>query len=574
MQSRKRKLSTQPSVLTSFAKPTPYEPNCSKVRKVNSLLVKSVCKDALPFRLVESESFNAFVRELDPRYRLPTRKALSHEMIPNTYDVLKQSVMSSLSQATAVALTTDAWTSVTNDAFLGVTAHFVLDDFTYVSRCLTVKHAPGNHTAEAINKQLEEICREWDIKQRSQQLPLYIVTDNGANVKKAINTMQHTQWVACFAHTLQLVIHKVLALDELSEVSDLLVSARAIVGHFRRSPVATKKLEQAQQQLGVPQHRLIQCCSTRWNSEVLMLQRLIEQKNAISLVLSSVSGVKNLDGDQWRAAVLLVEALRPFLDATTIVSATRYPTLSMVIPLLDGITDVLHDEETAESIPCLRTALMQELNDRFSYVRNSSIHYVATVVDPRYKLIPVTDEFHAVQAQTAVVSAMARGSARLMSALTSNNELNINQSQNSQHQNLSVASTAGAGEQSNMVLHLSCQQSEGNRAKLSLWDKFDRLVSSQHQTRRQSTTECYQQELQLYLNEPVIERSSCPFRWWSLNKARFPSLATVAREFLAIPCTSVPTERLFSKAGEIITKKRSSIKPMKADQTIFLMENM
>jgi hypothetical protein len=47
---------------------------------------------------------------------------------------------------------------------------------------------------------------------------------------------------------------------------------------------------------------------------------------------------------------------------------------------------------------------------------------------------------------------------------------------------------------------------------------------------------------------------------------RFPGLATVAREFLSTPSTSVPSERPFSKAGDVIRKKRSSLKPNKADQ--------
>jgi hAT family C-terminal dimerisation region len=35
---------------------------------------------------------------------------------------------------------------------------------------------------------------------------------------------------------------------------------------------------------------------------------------------------------------------------------------------------------------------------------------------------------------------------------------------------------------------------------------------------------------------------------------------------MAIPCTSVLSERVLSKAGEVVTKKQSSIKPAKADQ--------
>jgi len=167
--------------------------------------------------------------------------------------------------------------------------------------------------------------------------------------------------------------------------------------------MACKKLEQAQERLGTNKKRRIQDCSTRWSSQVLMLERLIEQKSAISLVLSCVFGVRNLDGNEWKAAQFLVEALRPFLDVTNRVSTTRYPTLSMVIPLLDGMLDVLREKENAKSIPCLRTALINELNERFSYTRTTSsdLFFVATVVDPRYKLVPFTDDQQKNQAKTS-----------------------------------------------------------------------------------------------------------------------------------------------------------------------------
>ena len=47
------------------------------MRKLDKLLVQTVCEEALPFRLLESENFKAFVAELFPRYRLPSRKIVS-----------------------------------------------------------------------------------------------------------------------------------------------------------------------------------------------------------------------------------------------------------------------------------------------------------------------------------------------------------------------------------------------------------------------------------------------------------------------------------------------------------------
>ena len=46
------------------------------------LLVCLLCRDYLPFQIVESPRFKAFVFSLNPRYRLPTRAAVSSEMVP------------------------------------------------------------------------------------------------------------------------------------------------------------------------------------------------------------------------------------------------------------------------------------------------------------------------------------------------------------------------------------------------------------------------------------------------------------------------------------------------------------
>ena len=54
----------------------------------------------------------------------------------------------------------------------------------------------------------------------------------------------------------------------------------------------------------------------------------------------------------------------------------------------------------------------------------------------------------------------------------------------------------------------------------------------------------------------------------------YPLVAKVAQRLLAIPATSVASERLFSKAADVITKKRNRLVPRKADRIVFLMENL
>lgn len=65
----------------------------------------------------------------------------------------------------------------------------------------------------------------------------------------------------------------------------------------------------------------------------------------------------------------------------------------------------------------------------------------------------------------------------------------------------------------------------------------------------------------LYLHSELAEMEECPIKvWHSLSQLNSKS-SSVALKYLAIPATSVPSERVFSKAGIIINKLRSSLAP-------------
>ncbi|GLD95989.1 hypothetical protein PINS_up004667 [Pythium insidiosum] len=47
--------------------------------------------------------------------------------------------------------------------------------------------------------------------------------------------------------------------------------------------------------------------------------------------------------------------------------------------------------------------------------------------------------------------------------------------------------------------------------------------------------------------------------WFRANKMVYPRIELMARDFLAIPATSVPSERAFSKAGCVVTERRARL---------------
>ncbi|XP_065318788.1 uncharacterized protein LOC135926784 [Gordionus sp. m RMFG-2023] len=66
-------------------------------------------------------------------------------------------------------------------------------------------------------------------------------------------------------------------------------------------------------------------------------------------------------------------------------------------------------------------------------------------------------------------------------------------------------------------------------------------------------------ELHTYLNEPLVSLKDDILVWWKANSERFPVFSLAARNFLAIQATSVLCEQIFSKAGDLVTKKRNRL---------------
>ncbi|EGZ11392.1 hypothetical protein PHYSODRAFT_412203, partial [Phytophthora sojae] len=64
-----------------------------------------------------------------------------------------------------------------------------------------------------------------------------------------------------------------------------------------------------------------------------------------------------------------------------------------------------------------------------------------------------------------------------------------------------------------------------------------------------------------------------PFWWWKVNGDNYPNLRKLARKWLGAVATSVPSERAFSTSGNIITVKRSSLKPTMVRDLVFMAEN-
>ena len=56
-----------------------------------------------------------------------------------------------------------------------------------------------------------------------------------------------------------------------------------------------------------------------------------------------------------------------------------------------------------------------------------------------------------------------------------------------------------------------------------------------------------------------IEETDNILEWWKIYETKYPTLSKIARDFLCVPASSAPVERIFSSSGNIVTAKRNRL---------------
>ena len=79
--------------------------------------------------------------------------------------------------------------------------------------------------------------------------------------------------------------------------------------------------------------KLLKDCRTRWSSTFLLLQRLIEVREPLAVVLRELEW-DDLAASEWRSLCSVQSLLQPFAEFTDLVSGEEFTTISSVIPTI------------------------------------------------------------------------------------------------------------------------------------------------------------------------------------------------------------------------------------------------
>uniref|UniRef100_UPI003AAD5237 E3 SUMO-protein ligase ZBED1-like n=1 Tax=Centroberyx gerrardi TaxID=166262 RepID=UPI003AAD5237 len=457
------------------------------------------------FNTVEKQSFRDLLTTLDRQYEVPGRTYFSTTAIPRAYTCVRK--------------------------------------WTLVSKCLQTSFLPEDHTTANLADALQEALQEWGLEKDKVSC---LTTDSGSNIKAAVRNLGWS-WLSCFGHNLNLAVSNTVDKTEKVRTDRALAVCRTINGMFSHSWRRRRELQKAQVELGLPEHSLVADCATRWGSKQKMIERMLEQRQAINRVLTDDR--KANVSITWQDEDVLQsvnKALKPVSEFTDILSGENYVTASSLLPVLHLIKEdtLAPSDEDRQLTADLKTGIISILDEKYEALPEASRDLMskATFMDPRYRgdYDPNVEETKRMIEEEAVI----------------------------------------LGRAAHPVREEGDEEEEGAAAEPEPQPKRKKTLASLLKRKAGAATatptlpEKVVTEIATYARESAINAEEDPLVWWKANQTRLPLLAKVAKKYLCVCATSCASERVFSTAGNVVTPTRSLLKPEKVNMLVFLAKNM
>lgn len=356
-----------------------------------------------------------------------------------------------------------------------------------------------------------------------------MTTDQGANIKKAIELYRHTEkisWLPCSSHKLQLCVYK--ALSECKGAKMLIDKCHKLSTFFRTTSNAMNILNEEQDKLYKSRLKLLSTTVTRWNSQYEMARRVYQINTAINATIDRLKSGAIPDGglrakdlgslplsDSEIAALReTLVLMKPLADLTHWAGQTENPTISQIYPRIQEMLSAPHNEVSAQAQE-LRQSLDRLLKDGWSLESIPDVVLIAMFLNPACLSQGVLGP---------VVPGSSGGLRNKAKALVRDAVMSFLQSESKEPDQ-----TSQAGEEDS-----------------TFWIIRAVYVTDAYDTRTKGDHKQYMDRPHIFWKERGTGQST-------------HEMAAIARSYLCVQATSSESERLFSKAGQVLSARKTNI---------------
>ncbi|KAL4279280.1 hypothetical protein GQ457_03G012660 [Hibiscus cannabinus] len=411
-------------------------------------------------------------------------------------------------------------------------------------------------------------CYSIFIEERSKLKDIFI--DNASSNDVAIQYLRRriTHWggsvldgqflhMRCAAHILNLVVK-----DGLKELDLSIARIRGAVRFVRSSPNRLQTFKACMEEENITSKSYV-CLDieTRWNSTFLMLETALKFKKAFdNLYTNGGAYCKELRRhfgvpDDGRRVEVFLPFLQIFYETTLKVSGSLHVTSNSYVPLIFGVRDLISSYcgHESESIRKMAHQMKVKHDKYWGHVDNLNILlFVALLLDPRHKwgfvkwIVCDTYDFESANSLLSTIKVTLK-------ALYEFYDDAMPQSKRKKRESSTSSSTPSS---TRTTLH----GMESSEKKIDVQQHY----YNRYRMAKETLAICAEKtELDKYLSEEV-EPNDLNFdilEWWSGSQMRYPVLARMARDVLAIPISIVASESTFSTGGRVLDSFRTSLTP-------------
>ncbi|KAI4468599.1 dna replication-related element factor isoform a [Holotrichia oblita] len=348
-----------------------YRPmNKTIEEKITNSLAYFIATDMMPYSIVEKEGFQ-FVRNLNPQYKLPSRKTITYQKIPQLYNNTVEIIKNILKNRLHMAVTTDFWTSVAMESYMSVTIHFLSDDWELYSATLACQKMDTDHTAANIQEQLLICLEEWEI---DQQKILACTTDCSANMLAAIRLTSFNH-LSCFGHVLNTAVNKILAHEKFSNIIKKSKTIQISIAHSYKMVSELRKIQESLNQTS----KKIPSASPKW-STLILIEAIVSEHLALMSLFSQSPTFRSKDicltKSERLIAQALIKGLKQFETISEQMASEKHITASAIIPILESLQKSKeskdnNDDITADIINQINAEIIKYFHSRYSQESNT-----------------------------------------------------------------------------------------------------------------------------------------------------------------------------------------------------------
>ncbi|KAM6571670.1 hypothetical protein CsatA_015750 [Cannabis sativa] len=525
----------------------PLRFNQNLVRKA---IAEYIIVDELPFRHIDGKGFQKLIRLFFDDFQFPSRFTA----------ILAQH---------RVSLTTDCWTSIQNISYLCLTAHWVDDNWEMQKRIINFIQVPS-HKGDLVGKELINCLNEWGISK------VFAVTvDNASSNDVALrklkgNLLEKDNTVPlngemfhmrCSAHILNLIVS-----DGLKELNEAISSIRNAVRYVRSSPARLKRFKESCMDANIESKALL-CLDvvTRWNSTYMMLEAAIKFKKAFDNLEGDANYTRYFDEERmvgppsnldWEKAGVFVSFLKRFYDLTNRFSGSLYVTPNLFLPdILKVHADLTTMASSPDTLLGTMAISMKRKYDKYwgRIEKLNMLTFIVNILDPRYKLEVVNRGFRFVYNRSE-----AEKMIKLVTDTLTQLYVFYKQQQTTQPSEAQQSQAQPSQSQSQV------SQSQPSESVISATTESFLLGQLQ------LSDDIEEDDLEYYLNDrrEKLDPTFDILQWWKQNGFKYPVVARMAKEVLAVQMSTVASESAFSTGGRILDAFRSSLSPRMVEALI------